>query len=643
MSRAEFESYWVNRNRRKRRLASVEDTPLQNGVAVFNGNSLATVDEFNAWLGGDARYQLISFNQTSWAAFASDINFVRGFWPVGTRGMWSIPLACEFGTLPDVVAGVHDNTFRLALRAVLEIHPPGEQIPIRTGWEFQLLGQTQRAYDAAGNPTPEIFVAAFQHFVDLAREESPRFKVSWCPDLGPMTANGLTTTDCYPGDDYADFFSGDLYFASPDSTTDGGSGIFTSDKTATAGLDWLVAFAAAHGKRWGLWEFGCDSDEAPIWLRKVLEYLAVNDAFLSGYWNNGIWKLSADAKPGLSTIFKKAWGPPKVMNPDLGLISGAAGSLQLVAQSEPFYPTTYGDLGGVNASSFALSSAGLLAYGALSGAKSISVRMSNSLWSVTRSLTPSFAPAYVFTNPGAAAYVANMTTPPTEGVKAILDAFWTAAGAIVAKLDGCYLRALHTEQAMLLNMALNPDGATYTGSVKIGATLFWPFLGNWCTAQGARLNTQIAYNRAGSKFTKNAASVGVLRKNNMKKNGGIGLTNTVGVSPRNDSGNARATVNSFTPIDAGAVADVGTLVVCNRSGASAMEMYIDGALVGSNTSAAADPADPTKTFQEGQQGSDFWGDIWNAFAFMGGSLTAGEIATLNSAAKTVVAALAANA
>jgi hypothetical protein len=620
----------------------------QNGVGVYNGNTLSVGTEFNTWLGGEARYQLIAFNQSSWAAFLSDVDWVLGLWPVGTRGMWSVPLACQFGTLPDVVAGTYDGHFIAAFNAILAKHPPGEPIPLRIGWEFNLLTQQQRAFDGAGVATPTVWVNAFRRIVSLARSISSRFKICWCPNLGPMTSSGLTVTDCWPGDQYVDFVSGDQYFiVAFDSVSDGGNGVYNSKKTATAGLDWLVSFAAAHGKRWGLWEWGIDSNDAPIYTKKLLEYFAANNAYLSGYWNNAGWKISDDSKPGVGSLIKKALGPPKVMNPDLGLISGAAASVQLVAQSEPFYPTTYSELSGADAASFSLSQTGLLSYGALSsGAKAISVRMTNQLWNVTRSLTPSFAAAYTFTNALAAAYVARMTVPPTEGVKASIDAFWTSCGAIIAKLDACNLRALHTDQAKRLNMALNPDGTTYTDSVELGTanTVLWPFIGNWTAQTGsARLGTQIAFNRSGNKFTRNAASLGVIRKNNMKKFGGIGLTNSVGINPRDDAGDARAVVNSFTGINAGAVADVGTLVAGNRSGASAMEMYIDGASVGSNTSASATPSVQSNTFQEGQQGSDFWGDHLIGFSFLGGHLTAGEHATLAAASKTLLAALSVNA
>jgi hypothetical protein len=622
-------------------------TPLLNGVGVYNGNSLTVVDEFDAWLGGEARYQLIAFNQTSWANFASDVNWVLSFWPVGTRGMWSVPLACQYGTLTDVTAGTYDATFTAAFNAILTKHPPGEDIPVRIGWEMNLLAQEQRAYDGAGNPAPADWVAAYKHVVDLARDISPRFKYCWCPNLGSMVVAGLTTTDTYPGDDYVDFVSGDIYFNSAfDSTADGGAGVYGSDKGATLGLDWLVAFADTHNKRWGLWEWGCDNNEAPIWLKKILEFQADNNAFLSGYWNNGVWKLSDDAMPGLSAIFKKAWGPPKIINPDLGLIAGASSSVQLISQCEPFYPTSYTSLGGADAASFGLTVSGVLSYGSLSGAKSITIQMSNALWNVTRTLSPTFAAAYTFVNSLAAAYVARMTVQPTEGVKATLDAFWTSAGAIIAKLDGCYCRALHTNQAKHLNMALNPNGTTYTESVDLGgSTELWHFIGNWTVSGGTgRVNTQIAYNRASNKFQRNSASIGVVRKNNMKKFGGIGLTNSIGINPRNDTGNCRVVVNAFTAIDIGVVADVGTLVAGNRSGANAAQMYVDGASVGTdNVTASATPSVQSNTFQEGQQGSDFWGDHLIAFSFMGQSLSAGEHATLATAVNTMLAALAVNA
>ena len=287
-------------------------------LAAYNGNDPTVWDQYDTWLGRPADLQLASFNQSSWSAFQSSISYATNLFGA-RRCIWSVPLACQFGTLPDVVAGTHDAKFLACAQAILAKQPGTHPILIRTGWEFNLLSQEQRAFNAAGTPTPTVFVSAFQRFVNIFRSVSNRFRYIWCPNAGDMTANGLTVTDCYPGDSYVDIVAVDLYFNNAyDNLTANGSSIFSYRKTQTAGLDWLVGFASTHGKPWALGEWGVNDNGATGFVTDMCNYIRTYGALYHGYWNSNsviACKISDGSLSALGAIYRAKFGRAVITSP----------------------------------------------------------------------------------------------------------------------------------------------------------------------------------------------------------------------------------------------------------------------------------------------------------------------------------------
>ena len=289
--------------------------PLDPGFAMYSDVDPADHAQADAWLGAPVDYQLVSFNQSSWSEFANSIPWATDLYK-DSYNLWSVPLAAQQGTLPAVVAGTHDATFTNAANRILAAaatgQPSNTPILIRTGWEFNLLSQEQRAFDAAGNPTPGVYVDAFRRVVGLFRAVSNRFRFVWCANVGPATENGLTVTDCYPGDGYVDYVGLDIY-ADVAYTNAGNAGFdgFEFHRTWGAGLDWLASFGAAHGKPVMLNEVGVNSELLWRWLDKIIKWSDANAVVFFGYWNSDAAfpsKVSDGSLPVIGNLIRNRWG-----------------------------------------------------------------------------------------------------------------------------------------------------------------------------------------------------------------------------------------------------------------------------------------------------------------------------------------------
>lgn len=285
------------------------------GLALYGDNDPSAIAQANAWLGKTADYQLVFFNQSSWSSFHNSIYWLTDLHR-SRYNLWSVPLAAEFGTLPDVVAGRHDVSFLVCAQAILAAsltgQPRNTPILIRTGWEFNLLSQEQRAFDALGNPDPVTWVAAYRHVIGLFRTVSNRFQFIWCLNSGDATENGLTVEACYPGDDVVHYVGLDLYFSAWDSPGPAaGADVFNWQAERGAGLNWLARFGAAHHKPIMLPETGVISDAATGFNSRLIAWIAANNVVLHGYWNSNAGiacKLSDGSKPATEQLFLKAYG-----------------------------------------------------------------------------------------------------------------------------------------------------------------------------------------------------------------------------------------------------------------------------------------------------------------------------------------------
>jgi hypothetical protein len=295
---------------------------LPTGLGVYSGNDTEHPAIFASWLGRPAALDLVFFNQTSWVDFASSIPFITDLW-AGKSCIWSVPLACQFGTLPYVVAGAHDDKFVACARAVLAAAPPRELIWVRIGWEFNLVDQEQRAFDNDApkpNAAPGSYVAAYRRVVGIFRNASSRFRFIWCPNAGDETENGLSVSDCYPDDDAVDLIGLDLYFNDAyDSTSDCGLNLWRYRNSQAWGPANTAAFAMTRGKPFGMIEYGINNNTVTQFAEEMFKFIRnpANNCILHNYWDSDAvidTELSGGGLAAIGALYKRYFGPPVITN-----------------------------------------------------------------------------------------------------------------------------------------------------------------------------------------------------------------------------------------------------------------------------------------------------------------------------------------
>ena len=232
-----------------------------------------------------------------------------------------MPLACEYGSLPDVVAGAHNAEFLACAQAILPAAPPRELIWIRLGWEFNLVSQEQRAFDNHSpkpNPTPGNYVESYRRVTSIFRRVSTRFRFIWCPNAGDEIENGLSVTDCYPKDDVVDLIGLDLYFNDAyDLTSDRGLELWNYRNGQAWGPTKAAAFAAAHRKPFGMVEHGINNNTVTGYAEEIFKFIRnpASNCILHCYWDSDAvidTKLSDGGLPAIGALYKKYFGPPVI-------------------------------------------------------------------------------------------------------------------------------------------------------------------------------------------------------------------------------------------------------------------------------------------------------------------------------------------
>jgi hypothetical protein len=594
--------------------------PLLKGVGVYNGNDLSAVAAFNTWLGHNAALQIVFFDSSSWTNFANGINYETNLF-TGLNCIWSVPLAAQQGTLPAVACA----------KSILANAPANQSIIIRLGWEFNLLSSPSRAFDGSGNPIPATWVSAYQHVVNIFRTTSQRFRFVWCPNIDNASSNGLTITDCYPGDMYVDYVGVDSYFSSAyDSVSDQGAGYFGYVKAQGAGYDWLVAFASTHGKAWCIPEWGVDSDAATAYMADFCAYLVANNCAFTGYWNSNsafAGQLSGNQYPDLSTIYLKYFGLPVIINNNFSTIQSTAGSVPLTTNQDGTYTITWSITGGADAGSFSISGS-TLSWGSIAaGTKVVIIQATDSAgYTSSKTLTVTFGAAYTFTNTEASALVARMTTtPPTEDRKALIDTYIGAlkTAGVWALMDTLYVLAAQDATDALLNWVQNTNTAAGVNSpafvVNKGYT-------------GSPYSAYVTTNRPGNAsghYTTNSASFGVWELTNISTGSGVFAGGGVAsLNGRSASNQVSFSVNDYTGTTYASTNSQG-FWVGNRSASAARQFYLNGASIGSDTVSSNAPS--SAPFIISATNTSYPDSHQVALAFTGGSMTSTQIGNLYTA------------
>jgi hypothetical protein len=238
---------------------------------VHTGGFPADVAAFETWRGRLVDTNLNYTDRSSWAAL-EDPWPLDDAWPgelILAHPMWP---TSSGGSFAQVVAGTNDAHYQ-ALGTNLVANGRGDLL-ISLGWE---MNGTWFEWSAVGNETG--YVDAYRRIVEQVRVTAPAARFAW-------VFNGDTPdpTSMYPGDAYVDAIGVDDYDMFPKVTT---QGEWDAEIASVAGLQWAADFAAAHGKRLLVQEWGlsgpADADHGgdnPFFVRKMQEWFRANRGLL---------------------------------------------------------------------------------------------------------------------------------------------------------------------------------------------------------------------------------------------------------------------------------------------------------------------------------------------------------------------------
>jgi len=256
-----------------------------------NGDPLITpadVDAFCAFRGNLCDVAQVYTARDSWQSIVGQ-SFVYGNfagWP--GKLVISVPPFPETGSsLKTCATGAYDSNWRQFGQT---LNAAGRQNSIvRLAWEAN-----GNWYPWSGSD-PVAFVNCYRHVVDAIKSTAnPDPLFDWTINShysqNPPSHNPL---DLYPGDQWVDIVSIDAYDQYPPSYT---LDQFNAQATAQGGITWLYNFARAHGKLFGVPEWGVASgsgengggDNANYiqFMRDWMEARAGRGMYYESYFNN---------------------------------------------------------------------------------------------------------------------------------------------------------------------------------------------------------------------------------------------------------------------------------------------------------------------------------------------------------------------
>jgi Glycosyl hydrolase family 26 len=279
--------------------------PWASGVYLPNATP-ASVAAFGTWRGAPVNVATVWPNRSSW----SDITN-----PAWLYQLWKgAPETMAFGVamLPENVPGVSlqacangsYNSYWTQFGTNISASGRGKSI-IRLGWEFNgnwYLWQ-------ATNPT--VWAACWRQIVTSARTTAPGLQWDWNVNRG-VSAGLADPTRAYPGDAYVNTIGVDSYDMWPGATSDAN---WQKQLNGTQGLNYWLAFAKAHGKKFTVPEWGnvmpgtvatgnhAGGDD-PAYVNDMLGFFQANVAHLA--WESNFQGTITDGAYGTGTRAPKA-------------------------------------------------------------------------------------------------------------------------------------------------------------------------------------------------------------------------------------------------------------------------------------------------------------------------------------------------
>jgi len=198
-------------------------------------------------------------------------------------------------TLADAAAGKYDEQHLAMLRKIIESNHSESILCLAHEFNGDWF-----AWSATRNRAAD-YVAMYRHLVGLAKKHFPDAPLRWAwLKSGEAPYDACAIEPCFPGDDCVDIIGLDLYDKSTEvaygSSPDWPVRRWKYFLERPEGLNWLVKFAATHGKPLGIGEWGMWSDlgkpkaplngwDNPHYIGKMHEWILTHNVEFHVYFN----------------------------------------------------------------------------------------------------------------------------------------------------------------------------------------------------------------------------------------------------------------------------------------------------------------------------------------------------------------------
>lgn len=281
-------------------------------LGVYVGNDAQSVRQFEAWLGRPVDAVLGYTSDESWNSPDPgwQIDMQQYLGGTGRPVLWSIPMTPASGgaaAFREAASGARNTLYAAWAQKILAARQNDTgPIYVRTTWE---LGGEWFPWTQAAKDDPAAFAAGWRQFAAAFHAVSPRFKLVWdfAGDRGPVE-------QWYPGDAAVDVISQDVYWKPEWAGTDPDAA-FSWARTRARGLDWMVAFASAHGKplaisEWGVPGAAGNTFNGARYIDLMRDWIAGHGVLYATYWNSTAdydGQLSDNDPPAAAAELKKLY------------------------------------------------------------------------------------------------------------------------------------------------------------------------------------------------------------------------------------------------------------------------------------------------------------------------------------------------